>query len=56
MAIIPTYWSGNPSAEANRYTYNSSTYTYNSSTQTYSGVVAGDQADTEKAPTLWSAA
>jgi hypothetical protein len=50
---VPTSWSGNPSAEASEYTYNSATYTYNSSTQNYSGVVDGDQADTEKTPTVW---
>lgn len=54
MAKTPTEWSGNPSAEANEYTYNSATFAYNSTTQNYSGVVDSDLADSEKSPTEWS--
>jgi hypothetical protein len=55
MTKTPTQWSGNPSAEADEYPYNSATYTYNSTTQNYSGVVEGDMADSEKTPTEWEA-
>lgn len=56
MAKVPTSWNSNPSAEANRKTYDSSVTTYNSVTVTYSSIVSGDQADTEKIPTQWSEA
>jgi hypothetical protein len=49
----PTHWSGNPSAEANEYTYDSSTDAYDSTTRNYDGVVDSDLADTEKQPTEW---
>lgn len=52
----PTKWSGNPSAEASEYTYDSATYTYDSTTQNYDGVVDADMADSEKVPTVWSEA
>lgn len=56
MVKVATAWSGNPSAETNRITYDSSTTTYNSSTVTYDSIVVGDQADTKKTPAEWSAA
>lgn len=54
MAKLPLAWSGNPSAEANEYAYDSATDPYDSATLNYDGVVDTDLADTEKAPTEWS--
>jgi hypothetical protein len=56
MVKIPTRWKRNPSAEANRKLYNDTTTTYNSTTVTYDSIVAGDEASSEKTPTLWSKA
>jgi hypothetical protein len=55
LGIKPvTKWSGNPSAEADEYTYDSATDVYDSSSRNYDGVVGGDLADNEKTPTEWS--
>lgn len=54
MAKSPTIWSGNPSAEANEYVYDSATDAYDSAVQNYDGVVDADMADTEKQPVVWS--
>lgn len=54
MAKIPTAWSQNPDAEANRKTYDSATTTYNSATVTYDSIVVGNEAETEKETTEWS--
>lgn len=54
MTKVPTAWSGNPSAEANEYAYDSATDPYDSSTLNYDGVVDADMADTERTPTDWT--
>lgn len=49
----PIAWNANPSAEESEYSYNSTSQNYNSTTLNYSGVVDGDTAIAEEAPTLW---
>lgn len=50
---LPTNWSANPSAEVNYIIYDAPTVTYDSATTTYDSIVIGDQADTDKVPTVW---
>ena len=55
----PTYkratrWLQNPSAEAERYKYNSLDIAYNSTEHNFSGVVDDDRALSEKTPADWS--
>ena len=54
MVKVATDWSGNPSAEANQFTYNNSAVAYNSTARTFSGVVPADMSADEKIPASWA--